>query len=1125
MTCCRFLFFAAALSALSFPAARAADPQPGEVIREMKRVADWQLAHPSKHPLHDWTQAPFFLGLLDLHQVSGEQTYLDAVKGFGEKCGWGPGPRVTHADDHAVLQAWLGVHELEKNAAQLDPTTALFPKLLDALKGKPRGALAGGTFTWCWCDALYMSPPVWARLSRITGEPKFLEWADREWWTTTDVLYDPTERLYYRDNNFFSKRTESGRRVFWSRGNGWVVGGLVQMLDFLPEDHPNRGKYLGLYQDMMSRLLELQNEDGLWRSSLLDPDHPEGESSGTAFHAYGMAWGINRGLLPEATYRPAVMKAWRALCGNIRDDGMLGFVQRIADAPGASGKDATEVYGSGAFLQAGSEIVRMLDASKRKDGLASFDGVKLPERYMREAPRVRARFVPERADDFAWENDWFAFRAYGPALRPGAEDGGFDAWLKRVPWPVMDKWYIEDATRLPYARKAKSYHEDQGEGYDAYKVGDTRGCGGISLWVDGKLHNLETFVSHRLIEETPERAVFELDYASKLGDRTVRETKRFTVLLGERLFQCESRFSIDGKTGPLQVAIGLKPQTSSPRKSFGTKTGAMALWESFDGLGLGQGIVLDPAAIVEMTEHADATGQKQALCIAKTDDSGYIRWFAGFAWEGRGDIRDADAWNAHLAKFASRVSAKPFADNSKTLKVNESAEVPVGPQALAPVDGVPGAFRLASNGGWCWFQDPRAIVLKDGRVVLNTISGDTYAGRDAGDLWVTAWDPAAGTNSHFELHDKFHRDDHDVAALHTRDDGTILAVYGKHGNDTLQRWRITTRPGDIAAWTDEKTFDTGGRYTYSNVYRLSAEGGRLYNFSRTRGYNPNCTISDDGGLTWKYGWRLLSWSRADMKGDPRFTGSDGGRPYLRYASDGAGTIHFIATDDHPRAYDNSIYHGFYRNGKLHASDGTVVGSPGHDGESDLKPASFTEVFHGNRDAVAWTTDLELDKEGRPFAIFSVQVDGASGRGKSIPAAGNDHRYWYGRFDGQRWHCHEIARAGTKLYLRESDYTGLAALDPDDPDTVVISTNAHPVTGDALVSKADGKRHWELFRGRTTDHGKTWTWNALTRDSNVDNLRPIIPSNPGGKRIILWCRGDLKSYTDYRLDIAGLAEDR
>ncbi len=434
---------------------------------------------------------------------------------------------------------------------------------------------------------------------------------------------------------------------------------------------------------------------------------------------------------------------------------------------------------------------------------------------------------------------------------------------------------------------------------------------------------------------------------------------------------------------------------------------------------------------------------------------------------------------------------------------------------------VPGALTLKTNGGWCWYQGPRAIVTRDGQLVFTSISGTDSAGSDAGDLWATAWDPRAGLVVQAELHDRFQADDHDVAGLLERPDGRILAVYGKHGSDHLQRWRITTRPGDISDWSKEGQFDTGARYTYSNVFRLSHEHGRIYNFSRTRGYNPNCTISDDEGRTWQYGFRLLSWDRASLPGDPRYTGSDGGRPYLRYASNGVDTIHFVATDDHPRAYDNSIYHGFYRGGKLHDSAGVVVGQPGVDGTSQLAPRSFTEVFEGTADRVAWTTDLELDQQGRPYTAFSVQVDGAAGRGTHDPRFGQDHRYYYARWDGNTWHVHEMAFAGTCLYTRESDYTGLVALDPQDPGHVVISTNADPQTGEPLISRADGRRHWELYRGRTQDGGRSWQWTPITSDSSVDNLRPVIPRSNGRQQYLLWARGTLTSYTDYRLDIIGL----
>ena len=196
-----------------------------------------------------------------------------------------------------------------------------------------------------------------------------------------------------------------------------------------------------------------------------------------------------------------------------------------------------------------------------------------------------------------------------------------------------------------------------------------------------------------------------------------------------------------------------------------------------------------------------------------------------------------------------------------------------------------------------------------------------------------------------------------------------------------------------------------------------------------------------------------------------------------------------------------------------------------DGTSPLKPRSFTELFKGGPDRVAWTVDLELDERGHPYTAFSVQVDGAEGRGRRDPRFGQDHRYYYGRWDGGTWHVHEMAFAGTCLYTRESDYTGLIALDPHDPDYVVISANADPKTGAPLVSKADGQRHWELYRGFTRDRGKTWQWKAITTNSTVDNLRPVIPAWTSPRRLVLWARGSLTTFTTYPLDIVGLIEAR
>ena len=281
------------------------------------------------------------------------------------------------------------------------------------------------------------------------------------------------------------------------------------------------------------------------------------------------------------------------------------------------------------------------------------------------------------------------------------------------------------------------------------------------------------------------------------------------------------------------------------------------------------------------------------------------------------------------------------------------------------------------------------------------------------------------------------------------------------------------------------------------------------------------------GETWRYGWRLLSWKKEDIKGNKGYTGTDGLRPYLRYNSNRKDIIHFTTTEDHPRAFDNSIYHGYYRAGKIHGSDGKVLGTVKEgQKESTVSPTDCTLVYQGGADNVAWTTDLELTTEGHPVALFTVQRGAAESRGKrGVAENGQDHRFHYAMWDGTKWQQHEIAYAGKRLYPGEDDYTGLGAIDPLDPSVVVISTDADPVTGKPLISKADGNRHHELYRGRTPDGGKTWKWEALTKDSIRDQLRPNIPAGPTDQRVILWASGTLKSFTNYRLDLCAIVEER
>jgi unsaturated rhamnogalacturonyl hydrolase len=357
-------------SAQAVPAARrgfSSDLQRPAILQAMTAAADWQLAHPSAHEPWDWTQAAFYVGVMALADVSGDLKYREAMRQMGERNQWRPGLRPGHADDYAVIATYAQLYQADKDKRMLAPALALFDFLVSRPYNEP---LTWGnrieTRELAWCDALFMGPPSLAAVSAVTGDRKYLDLADRLWWKTTDYLYDREERLYYRDSRFFEQREPNGKKVFWSRGNGWVLAGLARMLDDMPADYPARGRYETLFRDMAARVASLQGADGAWRASLLDPGSvPNRETSGTGFFTFAIAWGVNRGLLDRARFEPAARRGWAALVNALHPDGMLGWVQRIGDQPGATSAETTEVYGVGALLLAGREMWRMAGARQR----------------------------------------------------------------------------------------------------------------------------------------------------------------------------------------------------------------------------------------------------------------------------------------------------------------------------------------------------------------------------------------------------------------------------------------------------------------------------------------------------------------------------------------------------------------------------------------------------------------------------------------------------------------------------------------------------------------------------------------------------------------------------------------
>lgn len=363
----------AVLPVLAQQASERTEPAP-DIFHQLQAAADWQLRDIRdsgwRHPPRDWTNAALFAGMMRFAVLADQPRYLKFLCQTGASVDWtliGP-PQRYMADNYCVAQTWAQLYEIFRQPRMIRD----LKRLADTLVARPhveplRWGNRNFLREWSWCDALFMGPPSLGLLYQASGRKAYLDLMDRLWWRTTDYLYDSAEQLYFRDSRYFHQRERNGAKVFWSRGNGWVLAGLTRVIDVLPAAYPDRARYLSLYQAMARRVAYLQQPDGTWHASLLDPaDFPVKETSGTGFFCYALAWGIRHGYLDAARYAPVVWKAWHALVACQHPDGRLGYVQPIGAAPDAVSSRDTEVYGVGAFLMAGSELM-LLELSNTPD--------------------------------------------------------------------------------------------------------------------------------------------------------------------------------------------------------------------------------------------------------------------------------------------------------------------------------------------------------------------------------------------------------------------------------------------------------------------------------------------------------------------------------------------------------------------------------------------------------------------------------------------------------------------------------------------------------------------------------------------------------------------------------------
>jgi unsaturated rhamnogalacturonyl hydrolase len=331
---------------------------PSDIDKATRKVADWELARSQPYFDRIWTWSVLYAGFMAASGSTGDQKYRNAMMDMGQKFDWSLRSRLPNADDQSVAQTYLQLYLQggRKDDGMVAPTRSDLDAVmkLDTLKpGDPR-------IPWWWCDALFMAPPVWVRMYAATGDRSYIAYLDKQWQKTSDLLYDKDEHLYARDESYKSKREPNGQKIFWSRGEGWVMGGLVRTLDDLPQDDPQRAFYIAQLQQMSQRVTGLQRSDGLWTAALLDPqDYPEPEISGSALMVYAMAWGVNEGVLDGSVYRPVIEKAWRGMLRHVYATGRLGCIEQTGAEPAYYLPGSSYNYGVGAYLLAASEVKRM----------------------------------------------------------------------------------------------------------------------------------------------------------------------------------------------------------------------------------------------------------------------------------------------------------------------------------------------------------------------------------------------------------------------------------------------------------------------------------------------------------------------------------------------------------------------------------------------------------------------------------------------------------------------------------------------------------------------------------------------------------------------------------------------
>jgi rhamnogalacturonyl hydrolase YesR len=617
-----------------------------EILRVLERVSAWQQEHPNGTEIRDWVMAPLYDGLVRLSKTTGNPQHLAEVLRLGSAAAWTPGTEswqgkqrpIYFADNHAVGHAWLDIYFMDTSRVErLTPMkTAMDAVIARPVTEKLRfgdPAKTPGVFfaeRWTWCDALYMAPPTLARLSAATDDQSYLDFLDQEYKVTVDDLFDAEENLFYRDVRFIGKASANGKKIFWSRGNGWVFAGLPLLLEILPESRSSRTFYIQLLQKMAPAIRAAQQPDGLWTPSLLDPQQIAiGETSGSAFFVFGLAWGVNNGFLSRDDYWPVVERGWNALLTRVSEDGRVGYVQRIGDSPANLNAESTQLYGTGGVLLAGCEILRGIQGNPKYNPEALLRAAE--ELARAQSDRARAQVDQQDSDAIAWGNANAAYRSDG------------------------------DAPIGSYGSKRSIGGRPTASGFDhpiVPKGSFTFGSGATALLNRRQIIQGNRTEAAQILYTTPGIAQTQMHYVYSLpGSEPCRETRSYRLNEDKYSNEVTSRFSVGGKPAPgLEVAAGVTAPSPDGEFKIDEQHGAILWWnnKATDCVPRCLGVRVAPGSRIVVDK--DDTGHPtHAYAVLRIDNEGEIRFHAGVVEFGEQATSAADCMARVLSSRADSV--------------------------------------------------------------------------------------------------------------------------------------------------------------------------------------------------------------------------------------------------------------------------------------------------------------------------------------------------------------------------------------------------------------------------------------------------------------------------------------